>query len=157
MPSEKVWSKICAVAVFLFANYATLNLIFFIFLPPVLGSQFDKEYIKSIDTEFITNEYDRFDHYYEQKDGTIEVYDSDNSNGRNVRIEIFIYKDNIYSSESKSKIFWKGSNSFLFPDFDTVNVIEKNNIKIEVVEYSKTPRSKKAQAYLEEVLAQLES
>ena len=125
MPSEKVWSKICAVAVFLFVNYTTLNLIFLILLPPVLGSQFDKEYIKSIDTEFITDEYNRFDHYYEQKDGTIEVYDSDNSNGRNVRIEIFIYKDNIYSSKAKSKIIWNDSNSFLFPEFDTVNIIKR--------------------------------
>lgn len=155
MISEKVWSRIYAVLAFLFLNLTTIDVVVVIFGPYILGSQVDMEYIKSIDTAVITSEYTKFEDY-EIEDGRIKAYSDEHSEKRKVRVTAYIYEDNEFGSKAKCKRYWYNYNTLFGLKFNTVIEIKKNNVKIIVTEFTSTPRSKKAQEYLEEVLAQLE-
>ncbi len=75
-------------------------------------------------------------------------------NEEHIKVEIYVYKENLYNQKATIWKTWYRYNYFF--SFDSVTEIKKNNVKIIVTEFTSTPRSKKAQEYLEEVLAQLE-
>ena len=69
-------------------------------------------------------------------------------------MEIYVYNENKFKQRLILRKSWYLKLPF---SYNSVTEIKKNNMKIIVTEFTKKPRSKKAQAYLEEVLAQLES
>ena len=122
--------------------------------PYFLGSCFDKEFLNNIDANKIRDNYTAF---YNHEINEEYVYVS-KSNYRDeeehCKVEIYVYNENKFKQRLILRKSWYLKLPF---SYNSVTEIKKNNMKIIVTEFTKKPRSKKAQAYLEEVLAQLES
>ena len=147
--SEKTVLKIFTTILFIEAIYRS-------FFPYVLGSQIDTKFIKNIDTQSITSNYSLTDEDYDvDENGNVSIFFCSNLSGERVLVYIDILNENKYKSRASKRVFWYRTKRFY--EFDTVINVRKNNVEIRIIEFTKSPRSKKAQAYLEEVLAQLES
>ena len=147
--SEKTVLKIFTTILFIEAIYRS-------FFPYVLGSQIDTKFIKNIDTQSITSNYSLTDEDYDvDENGNVSIFFCSNLSGERVLVYIDILNENKYKSRASKRVFWYRTKRFY--ELDTVINVRKNNVEIRIIEFTKSPRSKKAQAYLEEVLAQLES
>lgn len=130
-----------------------INAIFDVFAPDILGSQIDKDFLKSIDTSKITYQYTVLEtHPTDDETGAVFTYSSDSVNGSDLEIMITVYKEESnYSPEIQlSREWFKYKHLF---SFDTVTYIKKNNVEITIIERTNKFRSKNAQLFLEETLS----
>ena len=132
-----------------------MYLIYCFFFPYILGQEIDREYIKNIDTEAITEFYrenpDAASHI--RKNGVIEdslFYDD----GKNdVAVWIEVYPENIYKEKANIKVKWWGTKK---PStYDSRVDIKRNNVFIRITDETKTIRSKVGMEKLKELLAEI--
>ena len=123
------------------------------------GPKVDNDILELIDTDVISKNYDRFE-YVENSimdDNTCvqvsfdSLHQSNKLPAEDMRIDVYIFDDSIYTSKGKihKSVYDVKKTKYL----NTV-IIEKNNVKIFVNEYTNLARSEEIYNNLEQVVLQ---
>ena len=129
--------------------------IYYHFGPYILGSQIDREFLESLDTEELTVWCSDAEIYYpdKEKDAQTALFSTWGYENIDVLIRVDMYNENIYGKTAKVRHRWN-SGGKLF-EFDTVITMQKNNVKITIYDYNKDMRSRDAEIFLKEVFTEL--
>ena len=148
-------SKFSKIFVNFYMIFSLLNLVNHVFFPYILGQDIDREYIKNIDTEEITEFYRENPDAggYIEKTGAIVDYLFYDDEKNEVGIRVEIYPENKYKEKADIKVNWVRTKTLF--SYGSVVKIKKNNVFIRIIDDTKTIRSKVGMEKLKELLAEI--